>query len=164
MLTLRKGTTVSRSNRVLSYNEEKFIDEKLKQLTRERGHGELQQGVQFEPKNVKALDKKLGELKAIKNRYGAIRLSGSERVQAEKEIKMLESRIAQKWGGRVPSYSEYWMKPKDGGIKYLNLVDKIDELNRDREYSEIIRRWKYLRRSLEPENKRIDSVLHLFKQ
>lgn len=162
-LTLRKGTSVERTRRVLSFAEEQFLDAKKKDIERDIQRGEVQQGVNFEPKDIKNLQKRLDDLKTIKNRYGAVRLAGKEREQAEKEIKLIEARIAVKWGGRIPSYTEYWQKPKDGGIHYLNLVDKIAELNSDREYSELVKRWKYLRRRLEPENKRIDSVLNLFK-
>lgn len=162
-LTLRKGSSLPKSHRVLSYAEEQFIDAKQKDIERDLRKGELQQGVNFEPKDLKSLEKRLNDLKQIKSRYGAVRLTGKEREQAEKELKLLEARIAAKWGGRIPSYTEYWQRPKEGGIHYLNLVDKIADLNRDAEYCELIRRWKYLRRRMEPENKRIDSVLHLFK-
>ena len=163
MLTLRKGTSVARTQRVLSYAEEKFLDAKQKDIERDIRHGELQQGVNFEPKEIKNLQKRLDDLKTVKNRYGAVRLSGKEREQAEKEIKLIEARVAVKWGGRIPTYTEYWQRPKEGGIHFQNLVDKITELNSDREYQELIKRWKFLRRGLEPQNKRIDSVLHLFK-
>jgi hypothetical protein len=162
-LTLRKGNEVSSNRRVMSYSEEQFLKEKEKQIEKELKRGELQQGVNYEPKHVEILEKRLKELKANLNRYGAQRFSGQERVQAEKELKLIEERIRQMWGGNIPSYVEYWMRPKEGGIHYMNLVDKIVELEQSREYGELVRRWKYLRRRLEPENRRIDSILHLFK-
>lgn len=164
-LTLRKGAAPFRpAKRVLSVQEEDFLDAKRKDLEHALNNKEMQQGVNFEHRDRPLLEKRLAELKAIKDRYGAVRLEGRERVQAEVEIKRLEQAIARKWGGRVPSYSEYWMRPKDGGIRYLNLVDKIADLNRDPEYAEYIKRWKYLRRRMEPKDRRIDSTLHLFRQ
>lgn len=163
-LTLRKGAAPFRpAKRVLSYAEERFLDEKKTQLEAALNNKELQQGVNFEHRDKPLLEKRLAELKQIKNRFGAVRVEGRERAQSELEIKRIEQAIPRKWGGRIPSYAEYWMRPKEGGIRYLNLVDKIASLNSDPEYTELVKRWKYLRRRMEPEDKRISSTLHLFR-
>lgn len=164
MVTVLRNSGI-RPRRVMSFGEEQYLDDKIKYLEAQKGRKEIQQGVSHDPKDIKGLDKRLDELKTIKNRYGAVRLEGKERMQAELEIKRLEDLMAKKWGpGGFPSYAQYWMRPKEGGIQYLNLVDKIYRLNADREYAEYMRRWKYLRRCLEPDDRNIDSTLHLFKK
>lgn len=163
-LTLRKGAAPFRSaKRVLSWKEEDFLNQRAKDLEHSLHSKELQQGVNFEHRDKALLEKKLSELKSIKNRYGATRLDGQDRVKAEMELKRLETAIAQKWGGRVPTYQEYWVTPKLGGIRYMTLVNKIAKLNADPEYSAYVQRWKYVRRRMEPEDRLIDSTLHLFK-
>lgn len=162
-LTLRRGM-VPRSNRVLSYAEDKFLAEKEKQMESDLSRKELSQGVNWEPKDEKVLRSRLADVKAIRNKFTAERLSGKERVQAEKEITLIEQALAKKWGGKIPSHSEYWMRPKEGGIRYLGLVDSIARVNSDPEYSELIKRWKYLRRGLEPNDRRIDNTMHLHRQ
>lgn len=163
-LTLRKGAEPFRpAKRVLSWKEEDFLDQKRKDLEHAMNSKEIQQGLNFEHRDKAVLQKRIDELKSIKNRYGAVRLENRERVQAEVEIQRLEKAIAKKWGGRVPTYAEYWTRPKEGGIRYLQLRDKIANLNRDAEYSEYVKRWKYLRRRMEPEDRQIDSTLHLFR-
>ncbi len=163
-LTLRRDAAPFRpAKRVLSWKEEDFLDQKVKDLENAKYNKEIQQGVNFEHRDKALIDRKLSELKTIKSRYGAERIEGNERAQAELELKRLERAIAQKWGGRVPTHAEYWIRPKEGGIRYLQLRDKIANLNRDQEYAEYVKRWKSIRRRMEPADKTIDSTLHLFK-
>lgn len=152
----------SRSSKVLSHAEDKFLAEKEKQIEADLSRREIQQGVTFEPKDPQILEKRLAEVKKLRQNANMQRLEGSERVRAESELKKIEDIFAKKWGGRIPTHSEYWMRPKEGGIQYLNLVDRISRLNKDREYQELIKRWKFLRRGLEPDDKHIDNTMNLF--
>lgn len=164
-LTLRKDAAPFQSaKRVMSWKEEDFLNQKMKDLENAKNNKEIQQGVNFEHRDKPLLEKKLAELKTIKSRYGATRLDGRERVQAEMESKRLEQAIARKWGGRVPTYAEYWVRPKEGGLRFMQLRDKIANLNRDVEYAEYVKRWKSIRRRMEPDDRNIDSILHLFRQ
>lgn len=162
-LTLRRGMAPRLSNRVLSYAEDKYLAEKEKQMEQDLSRKEISQGVNWEPRDEKLLTKKLADVKAIRSKFATERLEGKDRARAEKEISLIEQAIAKKWGGRIPSHTEYWMRPKEGGIRYLNLVDSIVRNNSDREYAGLIQRWKFLRRSLEPNDRRIDNTMHLHK-
>ena len=149
--------------KVLSYAEERALDEKIKQLESEADGKEIQQGLSYTPKDSGLIKKHLEQLKQIKASGSAQKFQGNERREAEVEIRRIEQMIAKKWGGRIPTLREYWVTPK-AGIDYLRLVDRIVKLNKDREYAEMIRRWKYLRRRMDPEDVLADNVLNLFPQ
>lgn len=151
----------SRSRKILSFQEEKAIKDKVHQLEDNIKGKEIQQGVKVEPRDIKALEAKLRGMREVLNQGGAVRLEGRERVHAEMEIKRLEEEIKKMWGGSIPSYDEHWMTAK-AGIRYRSYVNKLVFLNSSRKYAELVRRWKYLRRRLEPQDSRIDSTMHLF--
>mgnify|MGYP001594941963 CR=1 FL=1 len=148
--------------KALSYKEEKDIDDKIKYLEDVRDEVEVQQGVKHEAKDSKAIENKLNSLKKIKEAQGVSQVEGRERLKVEKESEQLMDRIRQKWGGKIPSYNEYWMRPKEGGIKYLRLVDKIYSLNKDREYHALVTRWKTLQRMLDPTDPHASNTLKFF--
>jgi len=152
-----------RPSRSLSYGEEKYLNEQINYLEDQKSRKEVQQGVNYDPRDMHLVNKKLAELKTVRGQHATVRLEGKERVQAELELKQIEDAIAKKWGGKLPTYAEYWMNQKQGGIHYLNLVNKIYKLNKDLEYAALISRWKSIRRGLEPEDKDISNTLHLFK-
>lgn len=146
---------------VWSYAEEKAAELRIKDFENEVMGKEVQQGLSFQPKDINAVEKWLAHYKKMKASLGARRYDGKDRVQAEVELRRIEQRIAQKWGGKIPSYQELWINQR-AGIDYLKLVQTWVRLNADREYGELIRRWKTLRRGMEPEDPSADNVLHLF--
>jgi hypothetical protein len=148
--------------RVLSVQEERFASNKIQELEKVMEGKETQQGLSFEPRDIQSVEKWLTHYKALKARGGATRFEGKERAQAEMELRRLVDAIAKKWGGKIPSWEEYNITPRNGGIRYHQLRDRIVKINKDREYAELIRRWKYVRRRMEPDDESADSVLHLF--
>ena len=159
-LMFKKGLRPS-EEKVLSYAEEKAAEQRIKDLENELSGGEVGQGLSFQPKNIQTVEKWLNHYKKMKAGMGAHKYTGKDREQAEIEIRKIEQALAQKWGGRIPSYSELWINQKQG-IQYLNLVQQWVKHNADRQYNELIRRWKYLRRRMEPDDPHADNVLHLF--
>ena len=151
----------SESRRVLSYAEEDALKSKVRVLEDNLKGKELQQGVKIEPRDIKAQEEKLRHMKEVLRQGGAVRLEGRERVHAEMEIKRLEEEMKKMWGGKFPTYAEHWTTPK-AGMAYRNYVNKIVNLNRSKQYGELVRRWKYLRRRLEPQDALIDSTMQLF--
>jgi hypothetical protein len=160
-ISVKKGIRPAQTD-TLSFAEEKAAEQRIRDLEAELSRTEVQQGLSYEPKDIQGIEKRLAHYKALKTGKGAKRFEGQERVQAEVEIRRIEQALARKWGGRVPTYQEYWQNQR-AGISYLKLVNKIVELNRDREYAELVRRWKVLRRGMEPDDPVADNVLHLFK-
>jgi hypothetical protein len=159
-LNIKRGVRPG-EGKVLSYAEEKAADQRIKDFENELMGKEVAQGLSFTPDKIQAVEKWLAHYKKMKSQMGAHRYEGKERGEAEVEIRRIEQRIAVKWGGRIPSYQELWITQKQG-IQYLNLVQQWVKHNADREYNELIRRWKYLRRRMEPEDPHADNVLHLF--
>jgi hypothetical protein len=153
-----------KARKTLSYKEEKDVDEKIDYLSDVLEGVETQQGVKHEIKDTKMVEDKLKQLKRVKEQFGVTRLEGSERAAAEKEIQRLEDRMGQFWGGRFPTYSEHWMKPKDGGIRYLRYVEAIRKSNSSREYAGLIARWKTLKRSMDPSDPNASNTLQLYRQ
>ena len=163
-LSLNVGSKIRPDReKILSFAEERAVNEKIKQLKSELGGTEVQQGLSFTPKDPGLLKKHLERLEQIKSAGSAQRFEGTERREAEVEIRRIEQMIAKKWGGRVPTFDEYWVKPT-AGIRFLKMKETIVRLNKDREYAELIRRWKALKRRMEPEDELSDNVLNLFPQ
>lgn len=159
-VTLIKKTASFRNG--LGYSEERSLRDKEKWLESVYKRKEIQQGVAHDPKDLNRIKQKLEDVRS-QLRFAPTRASGSERVQIEMELKKTEERMRQLWGGKIPTWSEYWQRPKEGGIHYLMLRDKIVELNQSREYSELVKRWQFLRRRLEPQDKNIANTIHLHK-
>lgn len=147
----------------LSYSEERSLREKRQWFDSIYKKKEIQQGVAHDPKDLARVKSKID---AIDNqlRFAPTRAVGAERVRIEMELKRIEEEIAKMWGGKIPTWAEYWTRPKEGGIHYANLRDKLVKLNQSAEYSNLIRRWQFLRRRLEPQDRNIASTLHLHKQ
>lgn len=145
----------------LSYVEEKALREKEAWLDSVVKRKELQQGVNHDPKDVNAARKKLSMIRSQLSNYAPVRAEGQERVRIEMELKKIHEQIRIKWGGKIPTHDEYWIRPKEGGIRYLHLRDKLVRLGRDREYSELVKRWQFLRRRLEPQDSNISNTLNL---
>ena len=146
----------------LSHSEERSLREKEQWLESIYKKKEIQQGVAHDPRDLARVKTKLEAIRR-QLQFAPQRAVGNERVRVEMEIKKVEDRIKILWGGKIPSWTEYWMRPKEGGIHYNALRDKLVELNQNKEYSDLIRRWQFLRRRLEPQDKNIASTLHLHK-
>lgn len=153
-----------KARKTLSFKEERDINEKIKYLEDVRDEVEVQQGVKHEVKDSTVVEEKLKQLKRVKEQYGVTRLEGKERDGAEKEVSRITDRIRQKWGGTFPTYEEYWMNSRKGGIQYMRLVDKIQKLNSDREYAALVQRWKNLQRCLEPNDPHASNTMKFFPQ
>jgi hypothetical protein len=163
-LSLNVGSKIRPDReKVLSFAEERAVKEKIKTLEAELGGTEVQQGLSYTPRDPAILKKHLERLKQIESSGSAQRYEGNERREAEVEIRRIEQMIAKKWGGRIPTFDEYWVKPT-AGIRFLKMRDTIVRLNKDREYAELIRRWKSLKRRMEPDDELSDNVLNLFPQ
>lgn len=157
---VKKGVRPS-EGKVLSFAEEKAADDRIKELESQLMGKEVQQGLSFEPRDVKTIENWLAHYKKMKANQGAQKFEGTERVSAEMELRRIEDAIRVCWGGRIPNYSELWINQR-AGIDYLNLVQKWVKLNANREFHELIRRWKYIRRRMEPEDPNADNILHLY--
>lgn len=159
-VVVKKGFRPENS-RVMSYAEERAAEERIKDLEAEMMGKEVRQGLTYQPKDIQTVEKWLAHYKQLKASRGAVRLEGKERVQAEVELRRIEDRIRVIWGGKIPSFQEIWITPR-AGIDYLNLVNKFVELGKNREFHELVRRWKSIRRQMEPSDPNADNILHLY--
>lgn len=147
----------------LSFAEERSLREKEKWLDGVYKKKEVSQGVTHDPKDLSRVKSKLDSVRS-QLKFAPVRAEGKERLQIEIEVKRIEQRMAQFWGGSFPTWEEHWIKPKDGGIRYNKYRDKIVEVNKSAEYANLHRRWKFLRRRLEPQDPNISNSLHLYRR
>lgn len=146
----------------LSYSEERSLREREQWLDAIYKKKEIQQGVTHDPKDLARVKAKLDAVRH-QLRFSPARAVGNERVRLEMEIKKIEERLKQFWGGKFPTWTEYNMRPKEGGIHYNYLRDKLVELNQSQEFCNLTRRWQFLRRRLEPQDRNIANTINLFK-
>ena len=148
------------SAKTLSSNEERGINDRIKQLEEIKNEGEIVQGVNYESKDPKAIEAKIAELEKIKREQGAPPLSLKERDRVTHEIKMLTEDLQKD----MPTWDDYVGLTPKSGSKYSSLVRKIYNWERDPVRRQKVQRWKMLRRALEPEDPTFSSTMHLFPQ
>lgn len=148
------------AGRTLSYGEEKDLDKRIQDVRDSLGGKEVMQGVNMNAPNVQLARKKLQQLEAIKTSQGVGELSDKEKTKIEEEEKLLREDLQK----GMPSWDEYERsRPKDGP-RHHRLVDWIVRSDADPVRQQKIRRWKTLRRYLDPHNSRAAHTENLFKQ
>ena len=117
------------------------------------------QGVVHETKDKKVLSQRLSQLKKIHDAQKVEEARGEERVNLEKEEEILRKRLDPKM-----TWDEYSMTQRKHGIRYQKLVTQIQKWNSDPVYQADIKKWKYIRRRLDPQDPNISNVMHLFHE
>lgn len=145
----------------LSFAEEQSLNQKIQNLEDAKDGVELKnaQGVTTETKDPKAINAQLAHLKKIKEAQTVERAVGAERDKLEKEEALLRARLDPKM-----SWDEYSMTQRKHGMRYQRLVQQIGKWNSDQQYQTDMKRWKYVRRRLDPDDPNVSNVMHLFKE
>lgn len=146
----------------LGYNEEKSLREEAQRLRDIKDGVEVTQGVQYEAKDNAAVATRLKQVEATLSARSVTEmdLSPEDRRRAMNEEVALREDLQKD----MPTWKEYSrLSPRDGAV-YTNLVNKIAKWDADPIRRQKIRRWKTLRRLLDPHNPKSDSTVHLFPQ
>lgn len=145
----------------LSLAEEKALNEKINYLEDVRDGVEIKdaQGVTHEVKDPKALEENIRRLKSIRDTQSVEMATGSERVALEKEEALLRERL-----DPGMSWDEYMNTKRRDGMRFIKLVNKIQQWNSDAQRQSDIKRWKYIRRRLDPQDPNASNTMNLFKE
>jgi hypothetical protein len=145
----------------LSFAEEKALDEKISYLQDVKDGVELKdaQGVNHQVKDSKALDENLSRMKAIREAHGVQRVMGPERVELEKQEKLLREKL-----DPGMTWHEYMNTKRSDGMRFIRLVEKIRKWNSDPIYQRDVKTWKSIRRRLDPDDANASNVMNLFKE
>lgn len=145
----------------LGFAEQKALEEQIRQL--QDAHDEVEvegaQGVKHETRDRKGLSQRLAHLKKIHDAQKVVEATGAERENLEKEEKILRERLDPKM-----SWDEYSMTQRKHGMRYQRLVAQIQKWNSDPKYQADMKKWKYIRRRLDPNDPNISNVMHLFRE
>lgn len=142
----------------ISHSEETSIDRQIEDLEKQVDGAEIRQGLNYQAPNRANVQKKIAELRRIRETRSVRKAVGREREQIEMEIGDLKEELQK----GMPTFKEYSFTRKKDGPFYNALVQWIAKSESDPVRVGRIKRWKYLRRRLDPENPRIASTTLLF--
>lgn len=146
------------AGKTLSFGEQKWIEQRIQELKDARGGKELIQGVNFESPNKKMVDREIAKFESVLATQGIHPVSDSEKVEKEKEKKLLEEDLRK----GMPRWDVYaGSVPKDGA-RHDKIVNWISDSNNDPVRQQKIRRWKTLARQLDPDHPKASHVMNLF--
>ena len=145
----------------LSHHEEKALIEEEQNLQDIKDGVELKQGVKYEAQDLNALEKRLNEIRKLRETRGVDpNVSPEQREYLEKREKMLLEHL-QKFN---PTFKEHqYTRPSDGP-KYSRLVQQELKNMMDPEYQRMVRDWKDCRRQLFPEDPNASDTRHLYPE
>lgn len=148
------------AGRTLSYGEQKNLEAKIQEIEDALGGKELVQGVNMNTPNRQKNLMELKRLKSILSSQGVHEVSDKERSAYEKEEEILRENLRK----GMPSWDKYvGSRPKDGP-RHDKVVDWIVRSDADPARQQMIKRWKTLRRHLDPSNPKAAHVMHLFPE
>lgn len=146
------------AGRTLSYGEQKNLEAKIQEIEDALGSKELVQGVNMNTPNRQKNVQELKRLKGILASQGVSQVSDKEKKDYEKEEELLRQDLQK----GMPSWDKYQgSRPKDGP-RHDKVVDWVVRSNEDIVRQQKIRRWKTLRRHIDPSNPKAAHVMHLF--
>lgn len=146
------------TGRTLSYGEEVDLKRRIQDHKDSLGGKELMQGVNLSAPNVANAKKEIKKLETILNSQGIGEISDKERAEIEKEERLLREDLQK----GMPSWDTYQGSRPQHGPRHDKLVDWIVRTNADPVRQQKIRRWKTLRRHLDPHNPKASHVMYLF--
>lgn len=148
------------AGKTLSYGEQKALEARIQDLKDAQGGKELVQGVSMSSPNAAKNRAELQRLQNILNSQGVSQLSKKELDEAQKEEKILleDLRIG------MPRWDQYVnSRPKDGP-RHDKIVEWIVENDADPIRQQKVRRWKSLRRHINPNDPKFSHTNRLFPE
>lgn len=148
------------SSKILSPGEEKAIDKKINELKDIRDGVELMQGVNYETKDKAGVIKEIGKLESERSSHSLLELSDTDRIRALKELKVLQDDLQK----GMPTWDQYVSLTPKHGPRYTALVRQIVLWESDPIRRQKVQRWKTLRRLVDPQDEQAANVMYLFPQ
>lgn len=146
------------SGRTLSYGEQKSLESKIQDHKDALGGKEVLQGLNVNSPNVVVSRREIKRLEGILSSQGIGEISEEERGKIAVELKALTADLQK----GMPSWDRYISsRPKDGP-RHDRMINWINTTNADPVRQQKIKRWKTLRRYLDPHNPKASHVMHLF--
>ena len=143
----------------LSLKEEEILKKRRALLEDIRDGREIVQGVSYESKNPKQVEE---EIEAITKelQFRSVKAAvGSDRQEVVKELKILEEDLRK----QMPSWEIFVNTKKRDGTAFLKLRNWIMKNETDPVRRSKIKRWKFLRRRLDPTDPYIADTMFLFE-
>lgn len=148
------------AGRTLSYGEQKALEFRIQDLKDAQGGKELAQGVNMTSPNAAKNRAELKRLEGILSSQGVGKISDKELAEVEKEEKILREDLQK----GMPTWDRFAQsRPKDGP-RHDKLVEWISISDADPIRSQKVRRWKNLRRHINPYDPKFSHVNKLFPE
>jgi len=142
----------------LSLGEEQSLDRQIGDLEKQVDGKEIAQGLKHEAPNRANTQKRIAELRRIRETRSVRKAVGPERDSVEMELNKLTTELQV----GMPTWKEYAFTRKKDGPVYNQLKQWIIRAETNPERRQRIVRWKYLRRRLDPSDPYISSTTRLF--
>lgn len=143
----------------LSLKEEEVLKKRKALLEDIRDGREIVQGVSYESKNPKQIE---DEISAIDKelQFRSVKAAvGNERAEVVRELKILEEDLRK----GMPSWDIFVNTKKRDGTSFLKLRNWIIKNETDPLRRSKIKRWKFLRRRLDPTDPYVADTMFLFE-
>lgn len=143
----------------LSLKEEEVLKKRLALLEDIRDGKEIVQGVSYESKNPKQLEDEMLAIKKELEFRSVKSATGTDRADVLRELKILEEDLRK----GIPSWDVYVNTKRRDGISFLKLRNWIMKCETDPVRRSKVKRWKFLRRRLDPQDPFIADTMFLFE-
>ena len=150
--------TAPAPRKTLSHGEEVALDRQIGDLQKQVDGQEIEQGLNHQAPNRANVQKRIGELKRIRETRSVRQAVGSERDQIEMQLRKLTAELQV----GMPTWAEYAYTRKKNGPIYDQIKQWIIRSESDPVRRNKIAQWKYLRRRLDPTDPYIASTKRLF--
>jgi hypothetical protein len=155
----RKEDKVVIKPQYLSLKEEDVLRKRLSMLKDIKDGKEIVQGVTYESKDPKKLDDDIAAIEHELSLRSVRPAVGNERQEVLREIRIVEEDLRK----GMPSWEQYANTKRRDGMPYIKIVNWIKKSETDPVRKAKIKRWKFLRRRLDPKDPFIADTMHLFE-
>lgn len=146
-------------SQTLSLKEEEVLKKRLALLEDIRDEREIVQGVSYESKNPKQIEEEITAIKKELEFRSVKSATGADRAAVLRELKSIEEDLRRD----MPTWDVYVNMKKRDGVAFLNLRNQIIKWETNPVRKSKVKRWKFLRRRLDPSNPFIADTMYLFE-
>lgn len=146
--------------RTLSYSETNALKQEEQKLQDIKDGIELKQGVNYEADDLRDVEKRLAQIRKIRQDGEAPDLSEREKLHLEQKEKMIREHFHK----INPSFETFqYLRPKDGP-RYSRLVQQTEKNMNDPEYQKMVREWQDIQRKLHPDDAYAADTRQLYRE
>ncbi len=153
-----KQPTPAPNRTSLSLAEENSFDRQIEDLEKQVSGAEIQQGLNHQAPNRANVQKRIEELRRIRETRSVRAAVGREREEVEMEIQSIKDELQK----GMPTFKEYSFTRKKDGPFYNALKQWIVRSEQNPVRRQQIARWKYLKRRIDPTDPYIANTTNLF--